>query len=109
MEPNLICPKCKTTTASTSFFCPNCGRQLRKKPISTSIGKQIYIYAISLLLPPLGLWWGVPLLFQKDTKSKIVGIVSILLTIISLVVSVKLFTDFMQGYSEQLNSINSLY
>jgi len=95
MNPDLTCPKCKTVTASSSFFCPNCGKQLRKKPIPTTIGKQIYIYAISILLPPLGLWWAFPLIFQKDTKSKIVGVVTFILTVISFVVMVKIFMDYM--------------
>ena len=104
MEPNITCSQCKAVTATTSYFCPNCGKQLRKKPISTSVGKQIYIYAISVLFPPLGLWWGIPLLFQSDSKSKIVGLVAIVLTVVSVFITIKLFFDFYQSLTSDFNS-----
>jgi len=68
----------------------------------------MYIYAVSALLPPLGLWWGIPLLFQADTKSKIVGIVAIVLTIGSFFLSIKIASDMLQSTMEQLNQINGL-
>ena len=108
MEPNVTCPQCHAVNPATNYFCPNCGKKLKNKPIETTIRKQILIYAVSVLLPPFGLRWAVPLLMQKDTKSKIVGLVSLTLTIVSLVLSIKIFSDMLTATTEQLNQFNSL-
>ncbi len=44
-------------------------------------------YAGSLLLPPLGFWWGWKYLKQPDAASKRIGIISIVLTAISFIVT----------------------
>src|SRR5438552_17873142 len=81
------CPSCKTLTYAVYFFCPTCGKQLRAKPLSTSIGKQIGIYLLSFFVPPFGLWPAFKYLTQKEMKAKIVGLVAIILTILSLVIT----------------------
>lgn len=87
-NPDLVCDFCHTVNPSTFFFCPNCGKVLRQKPLSTSIFKQIWIYFIALFLPPLGLIPGIKYLRQKTYKENLVGLTSIILTVISIVVSI---------------------
>ena len=107
MEPNLTCPVCHNISPATDYFCSNCGKKLKDKPVSTSIGKQIGIYALSILLPPLGLWPGFKYLFQKDEKAKIIGIVAIILTILSTVLTmyytIQLMNNITKTINEQLN------
>jgi len=86
------------------YFCPNCGKKIKEPPLSTSIGKQIYIYALSILLPPLGLWPGIKYLLQGSTKARIIGIVAIVLTIISTVLTIKITLDFVNS---QINTADT--
>lgn len=69
-----------------------------------TIAKQIGIYAISILLPPLGLWPGIKYIFQKDEKTKVVGIIAVILTIVSTVVTAWLFMNFLTNATSGINS-----
>lgn len=87
-KPLLPCPSCSFPTLEVYYFCPNCGKSLKKKPPSTSIGKQISFYLLCALFPPFGLFPAVRYLMQADSKSKIIGIVGIILTVGSLIFTV---------------------
>lgn len=71
--------------------------------------KQIGIYALSLLLPPLGLWPGIKYLRQNDSKAKMVGWIAIILTVLSTVVSLILYVQLMKTISQTLNSQLGVY
>lgn len=103
MEPNVTCPSCHTVAPAADYFCPNCGKKLKDKPLSTSIGKQIGIYVLSIFLPPLGLWPGLKYLFAKDQKTKIIGGVAIFLTIVSTTVTIYFTVQFMNSLNKTLN------
>ncbi len=102
MDP--ICTKCHTTIRPTDYFCFNCGNNLKPTPPSISLMDQIVLYIKSILLPPFGILFAFKYLKQTDSKSKIVGIVAIVLTVISLIVSIVLFADFMKTLNDQVNS-----
>ena len=78
--------------------CPNCGKKIKEPPVLTSIGKQISIYLISFLLPPFGLAPGIRYLMQPDQKAKIIGIVAILLTIVSIGLTIWFTMNFLNEY-----------
>lgn len=103
MYMNATCKYCGFQISENSYFCPNCGKKLKNKPLSTGIGKQIYLYTISILLPPLGLVPGIKYLFEKNTKAQIIGIVLIVLTIISTIVTIKVTMDFIGGQANTAN------
>ena len=84
--PDIICPTCHASVPDSAYFCPNCGRNLKPKLESTGIGRQIVVYLVSFFLAPLGLFWAFKYLRQTDNKSKMIGGVSIALTIIALYV-----------------------
>lgn len=102
---NLTCKHCKYPIAETFYFCPNCGKKIKNPPPVTTISKQISLYLISVLLPPLGFWPGLKYLFSKDPKARIIGLIAIALTIVSLVVTTWLTINFFQS---QLNSVSDL-
>lgn len=107
-----VCPKCYLHVLTVFYFCPNCGRSLRSKPMSISVGKQIGLYALSFLLPPLGLWPGIKYVLQDNPKAKMVGFVAILLTLISLGGTFYYMSIIMKQYTSQFsgqlnNQINS--
>ena len=56
------------------------------------------------MLPPLGIIWAIPYLRVDNQKSKIIGCVAIILTILSLVIAVKMTVDLVNGVNKALNS-----
>lgn len=74
-----------------------------------TIAKQISVYAISILLPPLGLWPGIKYILQKDEKMKTVGIIAVILTIISTIVTIWLFASTLSGITSGVNSSLNQY
>lgn len=108
MDILTVCRYCQVNISPNDYFCPNCGKKLKEKPQSVSIGRQIVIYLLSALLPPLGLWPAIKYLRQGDSKSKQIGIVAIVLTLISTIVTVWLSFGFIAKFNQllsgQLNS-----
>ncbi|QQG47049.1 MAG: hypothetical protein HY044_02820 [Candidatus Woesebacteria bacterium] len=103
-ELNLKCPTCHVDVRQTDFFCYNCGKKLKSKPLSTSITTQALIYLGSFLLPPMGIIWGIKYLRQENSQSKIVGMIAILLTIISLILTIIFTINFVNSLNSQINS-----
>lgn len=98
-----ICSSCQTVSSEKFYFCPNCGKKLKEKPLSTSLAKQILIYSISFFLPPFGLSFGIKYLRQKSSREKAIGLASIMLTIISIAISLAIFATFMNSLSKLYN------
>lgn len=111
MDP-LPCTICHFPLSDTFYFCPNCGKKIKEPPVSLSVSKQIGIYALSIFLPPLGLWPGIKYLLQKDQKAQIVGMVAILLTIVSTILTLWLtfaaYNQLTQTINTQTRQINEL-
>ena len=98
-----ICPFCQQLVLDTDYNCPNCGRKIREKSLSTKLLTQIGIYLLSFFLPPFGLWPGFKYLRQNDPKHKLVGITAILLTLISILISAVLIANVINQVNEQVN------
>ncbi|MDO8551519.1 MAG: hypothetical protein Q7S03_02465 [bacterium] len=75
----------------------------RKKLITLSLFRQTGIYLASFLLPPLGLIWGFRYLKNNDQKVKIVGLVAILLTVVSLIITVWLSLYLMNTLTQSFD------
>lgn len=114
LKENLVntenkCPFCQFEVKAQDVFCPHCGKKIRETPLSSSIGKQIMIYLLSFLLPPLGLWPAFKYLRQKDTKLKFIGIIAVALTFVSIIISAVLIVNVMNDINRQVNEqINNL-
>ena len=106
MDSLIVCPKCKAAVSPEDYFCRNCGKALKSKPLSTSVGKQIVIYLVSIFLPPFGLGPAVRYLKQPDSKSKIIGWVAVALTVLSIILviwlSIKTVNDTLSVYKDLL-------
>ena len=98
------CRYCGFSVLGDYYFCPNCGKKLKEPPVSVSIGRQIYIYALSLILPPLGLWPGIKYLRQDNPIAKRIGIIAIVLTIISTILTIWLSIGLLGNISGQLSN-----
>ncbi|OFW62185.1 MAG: hypothetical protein A2Z35_01475 [Actinobacteria bacterium RBG_19FT_COMBO_36_27] len=102
MENSVLCPVCHATVKPTDYFCSNCGKNLKPEAPSTSLNKQIIIYLESFFLPPYGIIIGLRYLRAGDSKSKTVGIISIVLTIISLLILIKFTFDLINIVNSQV-------
>ncbi len=104
----VTCPFCRETVPGAANFCPACGRQLRYKPLDTTIYRQAMVYLVSFFLPPFGLWYAWKYLKQEDGKSKKIGWVAVVLTVISLVLTIWTAKLFMDAVNQQLQSLGPL-
>jgi len=109
MLENNICPKCHQPTIESYYFCPNCGYNLRPVPLSTSIGTQAILYIKTLLLPPLGIIWGYRYLRQPGTATKLVGLFTIIITIIELYLVTQATVYSVNLVNQQINQQFKMY
>jgi len=110
MPEKTTCPKCHLKVRSTDYFCYNCGENLKPKPPSTSLSAQLTLYLKSVLVPPLGIVWAVPYLKQKSGKSKMVGLITIMLTVIVLTLAAIWINNFFNQLNTQINEqMNGFY
>lgn len=107
MDPQLICPSCKTSISPEWFFCPNCGKKLKEKLLSTGIGRQLFVYLMSILLPPSGIIYGVRYFKQGDTKSLIVGFIAMALTVVVVVYTIVFTISFINSYTQLINKVGN--
>ena len=98
-----ICPSCGSVVPAAYTFCPHCGKPLQGQKLSTSLGRKIWIYAVSVLLPPLGMWPGVKYLRSDDAEAKKMGMIAIALTVLSTILTLGLTFAFIQSYINQVN------
>ncbi len=113
-----ICPSCHQPVLSQYYFCPNCGKDLHQKPLSTSLGAQLWLYTFSLIIMPLTCylvyahWKGWEYFKSSDPKAKRMGIVAMILIAASLifiiwstVAGIIWYEQYSQAEQSQLNSI----
>ncbi len=98
-----MCPVCHVAVRPADFFCYNCGKNLHEKPLVTTKFTEYLYYAGSFLLPPLGLWWGFRYLKQADARSRMIGWICVILTIVSSVVVTVWSVHLFQGITAQVN------
>jgi hypothetical protein len=104
MDEVTVCPTCHVNVRITDYYCFNCGKNLHEKPPSLSIITMVSIVIGSLLLPPMGIIWGVRYLKQSDVKSRLVGLVAILITIIELIWLTFITIGLINQINSQVNS-----
>jgi|SRR5579872_3619517 len=102
-----VCPVCGNITAPDDVFCSHCGAQLANHNQNIGIGKQIWIYFVSLALPPFGFIWTWKYLKSGTPQQKRVGWIALILTVISIILTVWVTVGFLQGISSQINSVSN--
>lgn len=100
-----ICSSCHASVSPTENFCPQCGTKLKELPLSTSVGRQAFIYLISFFLAPFGLGYAFKYLKQPNPEARRVGIVVIILTILSIVLMIWLTNAFTSWEYQSINGL----
>jgi hypothetical protein len=108
MDEILTCPMCHTAVRPTDYFCFNCGKNLHPVPPSTTIEKQVMLYVGSLLLPPMGIFWGWPYIRAADTKSKTVGYITVAITVVAIILYTGWTIQFMNSFTSQMSQFQSI-
>jgi hypothetical protein len=88
-----VCPQCHEPILPAYYFCPNCGKNLKEPPLSTSIAAQIGLYVLSIIMPvicflAINQWRGMKYMRSADPKAKQIGIIATALMAVSTVVVV---------------------
>ena len=109
MEGFVECFKCHQQVNANDYFCPFCGNKIRSPPPSTSISGIIVLLIKTVFLPPLGFIWGYRYLRQADNKSKIVGVVVIIITLAELIYGVVATVEIVDTANKQINQQFKLY
>lgn len=103
MDIPVTCNNCHTAVKDTDYFCYNCGKNLKPQPPATDITGLLKLYIGSLLLPPMGLWWGFRYIRQNNRKAQIAGLIAIIGTIVYLIIIMKITTDLFTQVNMQVN------
>ena len=97
-----VCPFCHVAVRTTDYFCANCGKNLRPAPLGTNVFDQAKLYLGSIFFTPMGLFWGIRYLREKSDTSKIVGVIAMLLSLVTLIVAVQYTVTFMNTINSQV-------
>ncbi|MBI5913530.1 hypothetical protein HY839_03795 [Candidatus Azambacteria bacterium] len=106
MPEIIVCSSCQAVAPAEANFCAQCGKKLKNAPLSTSVGKQIFIYLVSFFLAPFGLGYAFIYLKQPDAKARTIGAVSLALTACAIVAVIWIATAFMKSLYGQFNTLN---
>jgi hypothetical protein len=97
-NPVISCPHCQLQVLPVFYFCPNCGKQLRPKPIAVSLGRQLGVYLLSFFFPPLGFPIALRYIKQQNKKTKIIGMISLAVIAVSIGAAVYTYILFVQRF-----------
>lgn len=97
-----VCPSCHIVVKLTDYFCSNCGKNLHPVPLGITLIDQVKLYLGSVFLAPMGIFWGMRYLREKEDKPKIVGVVAMLLSVITLIVAIQYSVSFANTINSQV-------
>lgn len=105
-EP-IVCPFCRAPIPLASAkYCPYCGKRL--SATGTSAVDQIKVYAVSALLPPLGLWYTYQYLRRTDPAARRIGWIATALTVVSLIIAIWIGKATMDAFNQAMQSYAGL-
>lgn len=104
-ETPQLCPHCHQPVSAADMFCPHCGKRLIDQ---IGIGKQIWIYAVSFLGPPLGIIYFFRYVGSKQSAIKRIAVIALILTIISTLITVWWFMGVYNNTQQQLQQFQGI-
>lgn len=98
----VACPFCHVAVRPTDYFCSNCGKNLHPAPLGITVFDQAKLYIGSIFFTPMGIFWGMRYLREKSDTSKIVGVIAMLLSIVTLIVAIQYTVSFVNTINSQM-------
>jgi uncharacterized OB-fold protein len=112
MEPQIgaqtTCPNCGLPITAGANYCPNCGRKLKEKEVSTGMWALLWLFFVSVFLPPFGLGLTLRYLKSTDKTIRVFGIISLLLTVGVLVWAIWSVLAVLKSINQMVNQQLSL-
>ena len=102
MDETTVCPACHVAVRPMDYFCFNCGKNLHAAPPGTAPADQIKLYLGSVFLAPMGIVWGLRYLREENRKSKIVGIVAMTLSVVTILIVVQYIVALVNTVNSQV-------
>jgi hypothetical protein len=90
---------------SETTICPYCHQPIKSTTLSTSVSTQIFLYLKTVILPPMGFFWGYRYLQQPDNKSRIVGLAAIIITFIEIIWLIQSSISLINAVTLQMNQL----
>lgn len=78
--------------------------EAEKAALSTTVVKQIVIYLVSFFLPPFGLFWVFKYLRSDDEKARKIGLIAVVLTLVSLILTLWISKNFIDNATQSINN-----
>ena len=109
----VLCPVCHLAVKPEYYFCPNCGHELHKAPLSTTPLSQAWLYGLSIVLPSILFiairqWRGVEYLQSSDPKTKQIGQIAVVLLVLSTLLTFYLAYEWtVAAVQSSIESINA--
>lgn len=103
IETSLTCPFCSAQIDPKDYFCPNCGKKIREKPVGLGFWAMVSLFGLSTLAPPLNLPLTIRYLKSPDEKVRTAGWISLVVSIISFGVLTWLGVVWAQSVNRQMN------
>jgi hypothetical protein len=111
-----LCSQCHFPVKPEYYFCPNCGKNLRKavETLPTDVMSQVLLYGFSVVLPiifylAITKWQGIKYIRSADPKAKQMGYIALALLIVSSIIFFWWSIVQLQGYVQSsLNDVNNL-
>lgn len=100
----LVCKYCSLPVTPEDYFCPNCGKKLKEKPASLGVWSIIWLFVLSILLPPLGIGLTIRYIKSEDERARTLGWISLVVTVVALIVTVLVAKSAMDSLTQQINS-----
>lgn len=100
----MTCRYCSQPITTFDYFCPSCGKKLKEKPISTEFWPLVWLFVLSLFFPPFGLGKTIRYIRSEDEKAKVMGWLSLIVTVVAIIVTIWISKTAMDNVNKQINT-----
>ena len=100
----MVCKHCSLPVTNEDYFCPHCGKKLNDKPVSTGAWSIVWLFVLSVLLPPLGIGLTMRYIKADEESTRMIGWISLIVTVVSLIVAIWIAKLALDGINQQINS-----
>lgn len=101
---SMVCKYCSLPVTPVDYFCPNCGKKLKDKPVSTGFGALVWLFGLSAFAPPFGIGLTIKYMKSEDEQARALGWVSLIVTIVALILTILLTKSLMDNLNQKINT-----